>query len=748
MYHYEVNEYGERRSPSKELLGIAENIGLYLGKALEQFKNHLLMHPKLNLMEQLDAIINDKELLEEYWLKGAKDDERGQIYNQLKSRTLQLVYIALQSLQGICERHEVVETHADDMSSEAMRTRLETYVTDLAMLELEPENTRAEKRETINRFHGAYMDCAYEYIVSSSQWTEAESADMLQLLLLPTIDSNDQQLLVSAITVNLLTWFDIHKYLMLAKLYQQSEDENVRQRALVGWAFASSVDSYILHIYPELKQKVSDFIKSDARLRKELQELQIQTIYCMQAMDDHRKIQEEIMPDLMKGNAMRLTPNGIEEKEEDPLEDILHPKDDEEQMEKMEQQFKRLQEMQSKGSDIYFGGFSMMKQFPFFEKESNWLVPFYEDHPAIHSILQKPKSGKFVKSILSTGPFCNSDKYSFVIGFEKVFDKLPSSVVEVMEQGGGVMMANHVDMSQLRTPAYIRRIYLQDLFRFYRLYRHYADVYKNPFEERYFMFVKSDLLKDVMYPLFPKVASVFYSQKKYKNAYKLLCEFPHEHAEHNLEYLLFCGSLMLKGDYSFLNKMSVSDVYEHALRLQPDDIKIKARLGLAYEMMEDTENAIKTYRELSEVCPDNPRYQFHLASLLVEQDMYEEAQKLLFRLNYEYSDNKQVAKMLGWCLLMAGKYNQAQPFLAMASQGDETDCYSCYYMAINCWKLGMVKDAADYFVKGYRVDSRNDSWDNIDLNTVLFYEKKLEKLGISLEERQLMTDYLLWRRDS
>lgn len=748
MYQNQVHQHGAQRDLSKELVEIAAEIGLNLGHALSQFRNQLLIHPELNMLEQLDAIIGDKDRLTDYWLKGVEDAERKQIYNQLKSRTYQLVQLALQTIQGICERHISVETDADDMSCEGMRAKLESYVTDLAMLELEPENKRADKSSDLNRLHGTYMNAAYEYIVSSSQWTEAESNDMLQLLLLPTVDSTDLQLIVSAITVNLLSWFDIYKYIMLAKLYQQSEDEYVRQRALVGWAFASSTDSYILNIYPDLRQWIDDFVKSDGRVQKELQELQIQTIYCMQAMDDHRKIQEEIMPDLMKGNAMRLTPNGIEEKEEDPLEDILHPKDDEEQAEKVELQFKRLQEMQSKGSDIYFGGFSMMKQFPFFEDESNWLVPFYENHPAIHAILERPRSGKFIKNIIATGPFCNSDKYSFVIGFEKVFDKLPHDVVEVMEQGGNVMMANHINAEELRSPAYIRRIYLQDLYRFFRLYRNYKDIYRNPYDEQYFLFIKSDLLKNVMYPCFSKVASLFFSEKKYHDAYSLLYKFPEEHAAHNLEYLLLCGSVMLKGSYSHLHAMSVVDVYETALRLQPDDVKIMARLGRAYDMMEDTDSAIDTYRKLIERNPDNPRFQFRLASLLADKEEYEEAQQILYRLNYEYSDNPHVAKILGWCLLMSGKYEQAQPLLTMASNSADADCYSYYYMAIYDWTQHLVKEAADNFVKGYQIDSNNEGWRNIDLHVVLFYDKKLDKLGISQVDRQLMIDYLLSHHES
>ena len=63
------------------------------------------------------------------------------------------------------------------------------------------------------------------------------------------------------------------------------------------------------------------------------------------------------------------------------MEDILHPGASEERMEKLEATYRRMMDMQKQGADIYFGGFSQMKRFPFFYDISNWLVPFYIQHP-------------------------------------------------------------------------------------------------------------------------------------------------------------------------------------------------------------------------------------------------------------------------------------------------------------------------------------------------------------------------------
>lgn len=52
------------------------------------------------------------------------------------------------------------------------------------------------------------------------------------LLISPTVDSNDQQLLVSAVTLSLLNQYDIVKFRVLVNVYRRSQQVAVQQRAL------------------------------------------------------------------------------------------------------------------------------------------------------------------------------------------------------------------------------------------------------------------------------------------------------------------------------------------------------------------------------------------------------------------------------------------------------------------------------------------------------------------------------------
>jgi len=289
------------------------------------------------------------------------------------------------------------------------------------------------------------------------------------------VDTVDQQLLVTAITLSLMNQYDMAKFQVLTEVYRRSQDEAVRQRALVGWTLG--MDSKWLAVYPEQRELVSALL-TDESVCKELTELQIQLIFCLNAEKDSSTIQHEIMPDLIKNNSFRITRHGIEEIEDDPMEDVLHPDASEQRMERLEATFQRMMDMQKQGSDIYFGGFSQMKRFPFFYDMSNWLVPFYMQHPDIAQYVSPNRDNLFIDKLIKQGPFCNSDKYSFIIAFQQVMKQIPDHLLQMLRRGEASI--DEMSSEELQTPAYSRRTYLMDLYRFFRLFPHRQELC-NPF---------------------------------------------------------------------------------------------------------------------------------------------------------------------------------------------------------------------------------------------------------------------------
>lgn len=685
-----------------------------VGLAIAEMETYLAAYPQPQTMERLNGIKAEYELMADYWRRGVNDPQLDQLYHHLLQRVY-VLYANIASyhrmrqyptLSGIYNR---VRTERKEWSLTDIRKEMEGFVSNIAMLELEPEHTRRERSEQLYLEHQAAMNSLFCYVLTSRMWTDGVGHDFEEILLSPTIDSNDQQLLVSAVTLSLLNQYDMVKFRMLVNVYRHSQEETVRQRALVGWAL--SLRENVREIYPEQEELVSALLSSK-KVCEELTELQMQLIYCLNAEQDTHTIQKEIMPDLIKNNNLKIGPFSIEEREDDPMEDILNPEASEQRMEKLEATFGRMMDMQKQGSDIYFGGFSQMKRFPFFYDISNWFVPFYLQHPDIRHFVNRMQGNKFLEKMMKTGPFCNSDKYSFVIAFQQVIDRIPESMRQMLERGEATM--GELPADDLATPAFIRRAYLMDLYRFYRLFPS-RNEFVNPFNTTATNLGACEFFSLWLFKGSPlesykdQIVRLLKRKKMEEPAQRLLDSYSDDHR--SVQYYIWRGQ------------------YHEALKL--DSHNEKALRGKARELFDlgIFDEAMEAYDDLLLLYPDHPNYLLNKAVCLVNLEDYEEALKLLYRLNYEQPDNDQVWRVLAWTHLCCHQLEQADKLYQRLTAVDDVYHEDWMNAGYCCWFLGRIDEAIHCF----RASLRNG-----DTTFFSFDHDLLEDYGISATQFKLM----------
>ena len=686
------------------------------GVAMAEVNTYLGAWPNPQTQEKLDAIRADYRRMEDYWRQGFDDPQREAQYLLL----LQRVYVL--SANIAIHRHIVASSYLQSLyagvrqrgrswSLDVVRREMENFVSEVAMLSLEPEHTRSEKSLTLYKEHQQQMNQLFNFVLTSNMWTDGVGHAMEEILLSPTIDSNDQQLLTSAIMLSLMNRFDMVKFRLLLNVYRAATDEAVRQRALVGWVMG--IDDDFLAVYPGQLRLVADLLKSK-RAVQELTELQIQLVYTLNADKDTATMEREIMPDLLKNNAMRITKNGIEEIEDDPLEDVLHPDAAEERMEKLEAAFQRMMDMQRQGADIYFGGFSQMKRLPFFYECSNWFVPFYMQHPDIASFVKRMEGNRFLDVVMKRGPFCNSDKYSFIMAFQKVMDYLPDNLRQMMHKGE--VAADELGEETQQSPAFIRRSYLMDLYRFFRLFPNRSALC-NPFDTSkqptgMCLFFGSALFRGT--PLEqkkPEIVSVLMKQKLGDAALELLDTFPE--SLHDVQYYLWTGN------------------YEQALAL--DGSNERALAGHAREAYQAgrLDDAADDYERLLLLHPGKSGYMLNRAVCLAELEEYEGALKLLYQLNYEQPDNQRVTRVLAWTLMSDGKLEQADRLYQQLADSDKLSDEDFLNRGYCLWLMGRIDEAADS-IRKYIEETEASEYDT------LFDAAWLQRHGIGDMDMKMM----------
>ena len=675
---------------------LSKTIGFLMDKrlsnAIEILEQLYVQRPSLMGHGEFEAIKTDYQLMVDFMGRGFSDSHRESLYSSL----LQRLYRVTADLE-ISWRCRNVSAYVNSFrvidhlntSHDFIRTVLESFVSDIAMLSLQPEETREQKTAELYERHHSFMNRLFNSLWTSCQWTDDDCTFYTELLLSPTVVSTDQQVIVSAISLGAMNQFDINKLKTLVNVYQKATDEHVRQRALVGWVLSVFEG---MDIFPEQDAIVRKLCENPA-ITKELLTLQIQFFYSKDAEKDNDKIQRDIMPDIMRNSNLTIGRLGIMEKEEDTIESILHQDADEKRMEQLEEKVRKMMDMQKQGSDIYFGGFSQMKRFPFFSDMVNWFTPFYLNHPALRSVINKLGDTKFLNTLMERSNFCESDRYSFAFALEQVISQLPSDIKEVM--GSDVALGPLAESDDREDAISIRRTYLQDLYRFFRLYPTAKD-FINPFEDN----GKSDFVADTFFFTYKsfmgtglddvklRLALHLYKHKQMMELAELLTTFQSD----DPRYAILMGYTnidMGKTEFAY-------QFFDYALKAEPDNqwaLKGKARAALDNE---DYITAEEVYSKLLKLKPNHKTYTMNRCVALLKLGRTSEVREELFRLDYQYPDDMNVKRILAWAMLSDNSLDKASQLYdtLLTSNPAHEDYLNAGYCQ---WAMGNIQKAVALF---------------------------------------------------
>lgn len=685
-----------------------------------------LIEPNINIQSNSLFGLNDTfvdikdsyDTMLDYIHRGIKDPERCKIYKHLQYKLFALLqdmwvgYICSNS-SVFQDSYNRVKDKSDILSISEIRHRLEGFVSDVALTDLDISSEREKKSSILYQQHNSYMQDVFCSLMISRHWSENEAKEMLSLLVSPTVNSLDRQMIVSALSLNLLMFYDFQKFLMMIDVYLQSTDIHIRQRALVGWVL--NIGRFSSDLFPEVTKKLNEIFK-DESIRHDILELQIQLIYCRDAEQDTVKIQKEIIPDLMRNNPnLKITRFGIEEKD-DSMQDILDPEASDRSMENIEGAMQKMMDMMAQGADIYFGGFAQMKKYPFFSKIANWFCPFYLEHPDLKQLPDDFLNGKLLHALLKVGPFCDSDKYSFAFTIYSAFSNMPENIKEVISNGDG--FGNVMSEDTMRSPAYIRRIYLQDIFRFFRLFKfrdEFYDVFglKNEVDEvdgatnRYLPLINMTFYNTELSKVFNDFAAFLLKKNKYDDLDLLLSNYSNDYKD--TTFYKIRGTLNLKRqNYN----AAVSD-FSKVVRSEENDSTIRS-LARAYLGNNDFEIARNLYVMLMKAHPTNISIAKKYCICLTNLHDIQTVLPLLYQLDYNNPKDKNIKRMLAWNQLCNKELDKAiKTYLSILSLGDAI-ANDYLYIALCYWfsddavsSINMLKS----FIKLSNTDN--------DMNTVL-----------------------------
>ena len=631
-----------------------------------------------------------------------------------------------------------IAAHITNSESDEMVEKLEF---EREIQQILDENKQDHTRQPANsdEYH-QNLDNIFKLIWLTDKFGEAEIRLVSKIIKTRSIPWYDKSVLVSALTLSLIRHFDSKKIMLLMDFYEEGENQ-VWQRAFIGWVFGLYFFDKRLKFYPGITDRLKS-MQGDKILNDNLEMVMIQFIKAKDTEKITKKIREEILPEVFKIKSK------LEEKLD--LDNITSMTSFEEKNPEWEnffkdspdvyQKFEEFSNMQMEGADVFLGAFAMLKHFDFFNDISNWFLPFYKENEIIASSLENIKENldvnQFAEGLEKTSFMCNSDKYSFCLNVKHLPNMQKSMMTELFNMELKAMNELREEDELLNATATNKAIitqYFQDLYRFYKLHP-----WKNEFDDIFEL--NFDLYNADFYHILIEdnhilrnIGEYFFEKNNFKEALNIfLCCNIEKDSNHELyEKIAYC--YQQTGDFQH-----ALDFYHKAEYLEKNKMWLYNKIALCYRRLKNYSKAVEYYLESEKINPDDLNIQGLLGQTYMELEEYETALQYYFKVEYNNPDDQKIQRPIAWCYFMLGKLDNSVKYLkkTIKNGGNKNDYLNLGHVE---WSLGNKKRAIENYSLSLKKSGHDYDW-----FTRVFEEDKkyLLKNSIHALDITLMIDYL------
>jgi tetratricopeptide (TPR) repeat protein len=706
----------------------------------------------------LDKLISDNSLgayhdeyrnLEEtyhfmlkYTVEGINDPERQKIYRKLIISVFELadkVYEAVRLRFSPSIEYEKKRIFKNDFIA-----NLKAFINELEDCFLGLDGDTASRDSDIDEKDREPEVChqkmfrLFYHIWFRDRIDQDEKEALLEFFLSPVIIVPYKSFMISALILSLQRFFDEEKFSILFEALD-NEEEQLRQRALTGLLInLYKYDRRLLN-YPSLTGRLT-VLNENPSFKHDLERIIIQFIRSRETEKLQKIIRDEIIPEMI-----RISPNlknkiNLESLMEDEPGDDKNPEwekifsDSPGLLDKMEE----FSELQMEGADVFMGSFSMLKSFPFFQETANWFIPFFRKNPELSKAVNMSDevTGNFADTINSAPILCNSDKYSFCFSIQN----LPKDNLDFIVRGMKNEMDQFNELKQDeeiidpgRKSEFISNQYIQDLYRFYKLFPRKAD-FEDIFSWRFDFHNKvvlSDILKED-HDILRNISEYYFAKNYYEEAKEIYEFLLQENKSGELyQKIAFCHQKL--GNYE-----KALEAYLKAELYDLNRLWNLKKIALCYRNLKQPAKALDYYKSAEILDPDNLNNQLNIGHCLLELNRFDEALKCYFKVEYLAPGNKKVWRPIAWCSFLTGKKEQAEKYFLKLLE-DKPNKYDHMNMGHVQWSLGNRKEALENYAKSVSESgfSENEFMEVFDEDL-----PHLIKQGVDKDDVPIMLDQL------
>lgn len=715
-----------------------------LKEALTQLQGISMQTNRWELRNRIESTLTAYGYMLQYAQQGMEDPNRKSFYRQTLRTAYELtdaINIALLSQKTSGQFYDRIRTFGFQPAKTyaELQMQLETFTEDVSTAPLlyHDEKRLQAEMEKIHQSHESALTELFDKTWATPFWSDNEAREATLLLQSVLVAPNDLAVMVSAATLSLLRVFDAHKLNFLLEAYRH-EHLQVNQRALVGILIAIAKHEKRIALYPGLLSRFS-LLNEDEGFRKNLYTIQMQLLITRETTKIDKKMREEIIPEMMK-NAKQLNDPKFRFDESEESED-RNP-EWEEWMDKsgMTDKIKEMGEWQMAGADVYMSSFAQLKHYPFFHQVSHWFYPFDLSLPMLAPLKKEFDSSTFspLKLIAHSDFFCNSDKFSFSLAILSMPQNMREMSMQQMEEQAR-MNEEHRDklealMQQKKEAKGISRQYIQDLYRFFKLWQRHQEE-EDIFRWKFNLWENALLGDALQQPEITKELADYLLQKEYlEEAYSLYQKLMNEHST--------IAEVYQKAGYIQQKQKRYAEAirhYENADILMPDNVWTNKHLAQCYKLSGNMDSALEYYRKVEAVQPDNLSIALQIGQCLARKEAYAEALAYFYKVEYLEKNPDNARRAIAWCSFVSGKYEEALKYYQLLLQQPAPMAHDWMNTGHVYLVKRQIQEALVHYQKAHTMES----------NHTAFIEKfnkdkeVLLNMGLNTEEVQIMLDLLL-----
>lgn len=660
-----------------------------------------------------------------------------------------------------------------------VKPTLEKFVSREAMLFLNHDLSKEEQDQASARLYQEweeYREKIFGRFVSSGHWTDEECAAVKDSILSPTVDSLTSQLLVSAITLSAATVFDMGKFTLLYDIYRQTDDDEVKVRALLGWLLVSMNSSYCEQ-HPDFRsfaEQLTEDCKNDSDLLADIikaQKMLAVTVFSEQKSIDYtndimsslskrflgdlkNKVADLLDADEDMRNLFEIDEDEETSEEESPIRsvDINTDEDGVDNLNVGVDSPLSMDEMMDKGIDILLPQFKMLRdQTDFFTHLYNWFMPFYLKNPHVTEALGfVDEKRKFCKAFCSTARSCPADAYSLANLIISHPNEIPENIVDCYDdpedEGDGSEPADEEEIVNefFKEPGEhrakrIRINYIRNLLRFSKFYKGKDELFtildELDDDKPAYAVLAGPLFQDEFFDKYRMAIARYSFRREFPDLVEVMLEgVPCD----TLEMHFMKGWVCMQKEDDHSLRMAVSH-FKEMLKMQPDMKQVYLQLGICYRNLIQVDEYLENFDKLMEFkdsFSEEELFELKLDKLkfIVMNNRFEEAMPLAYELDYTHPENQMAGALLTQLLIKIGGEHAEENFQKAHQRLDEyfAEANELFGSFEKMKKEGkdtknMMMQAMDLFFKMMKNDKAAEAYNNYSLGLLALIEHQPKK---------------------